>query len=262
MRLSVLSDLHIETGVRLEEILPDVIPDVYVLAGDIHNGIKAEPFINMLLDNAPVVYVAGNHEFYYNRYPSTYDNIRGMCQQLNGMNPKHQVHFLENERTIVNDILFIGSTLWTDFDKKNETTMRLAVWGMRDYDLIKFDGDNRHQLHSEDIYKDFETSFNYIRAELMDVTMARSNTVVVTHHSPSFLGLAPEFKYDDLNGAFHSDLEGFIHEMQPALWLHGHTHIGCDYTIDKTRVVCNPHGYPYEARLRKTKFDKNLIVEI
>ncbi len=261
MKIIPLSDLHIETGVKLDQILPDVTPDVFVLAGDIHNGDKAETFITTLLERAPVVYVAGNHEFYYNRYPSTYDNIRLMCQRLNSMNPKHQVHFLENERTIINGALFIGSTLWTDFDKKNVATMRLAMWGMRDYDLIKFDGD-RHHSPTEVIYKDFETSYNYIRTELMYTSLNRKNTIVVTHHSPSFLGLAPAFKYDALNGCFHSDLEGFIREMQPALWIHGHTHIGCDYKIDNSRVVCNPHGYPHEARLRQTKFDKNLIVEI
>ena len=37
-------------------------------------------------------------------------------------------------------------------------------------------------------------------------------------------------------------LESIIEEYQPKLWIHGHTHVPCDYKIFATRVVCNPRG--------------------
>ena len=35
---------------------------------------------------------------------------------------------------------------------------------------------------------------------------------------------------------------------QPKLWIHGHSHDRCDYSLGKTRVVANPMGYPKEIR--------------
>jgi len=64
---------------------------------------------------------------------------------------------------------------------------------------------------------------------------------------------------DAINPAFASDLENLILEFQPELWIHGHIHTACDYTIGKTRVICNPRGYPSELN---TGFIPEKVVEI
>jgi len=38
-------------------------------------------------------------------------------------------------------------------------------------------------------------------------------------------------------------LDELVEERRPAVWVHGHTHLGGDYEIGETRVVCNPFGY-------------------
>jgi len=69
---------------------------------------------------------------------------------------------------------------------------------------------------------------------------------VVSHHSPSPRSVPDRFRDDPLSPAFSSDLESLILRHQPDLWIHGHTHDSFDYTIGRTRVICNPKGYSYE----------------
>jgi hypothetical protein len=57
-----------------------------------------------------------------------------------------------------------------------------------------------------------------------------------------------------------TNLDSYIMETQPKLWIHGHTHESMDYFIDKTRIVCNPFGYwQYDENRR---FQENLIIEV
>jgi len=37
-----------------------------------------------------------------------------------------------------------------------------------------------------------------------------------------------------------------IVSREPKVVVHGHTHIGCEYSLGNTRVYCNPMGYPNE----------------
>jgi Icc-related predicted phosphoesterase len=85
-------------------------------------------------------------------------------------------------------------------------------------------------------------------------------TVVVTHHAPHPISIAPRYARDALNPAFASDLTDVISQHQPDLWVHGHTHSSFDYVVPgtKTRVVCNPMGYDDE----NPSFDVGLVVEL
>jgi len=83
--------------------------------------------------------------------------------------------------------------------------------------------------------------------------------VIVTHHAPSRESIPPEFEGDAFNPAFASDMGRFIAESEARIWIHGHIHRCCDYTVGKTRVLANPRGYPTESR---EGFDPGLIVEV
>jgi Icc-related predicted phosphoesterase len=71
---------------------------------------------------------------------------------------------------------------------------------------------------------------------------------------------APRYANDPLNPAFASRLESLIEEYQPALWIHGHTHDPCDYELFRTRIVCNPRGYPGEHGHAGFKPDLTVVV--
>ena len=88
----------------------------------------------------------------------------------------------------------------------------------------------------------------------------KGSTVVVTHHLPATASIASRYRNDPLNPAFASRLEDIIEECRPELWIHGHTHVPCDYEIFSTRVVCNPRGYPSESS--RSGFSAGLIVDV
>ena len=83
--------------------------------------------------------------------------------------------------------------------------------------------------------------------------------VVVTHHAPSIQSVPEHFKKDPLTSAYASDLEDFILQYQPLLWIHGHIHTPSRYKIGETEIICNPHGYVTE---KYNGYEKELIVEI
>jgi Icc-related predicted phosphoesterase len=76
--------------------------------------------------------------------------------------------------------------------------------------------------------------------------MLDADTVVVTHHAPSARSVNPKYEGDYLNPAFASEILG-ADGVDAPLWIHGHMHDAVDYTVGKTRVVCNPRGYPGEV---------------
>jgi Icc-related predicted phosphoesterase len=94
-------------------------------------------------------------------------------------------------------------------------------------------------------------------AEALQVPHA-GPTVVVTHHAPHPQSLHPQHQDDLLSAAYVSDLGELIERGRPELWVHGHVHANCDYTVGSTRIVCNPHGYVRE----NSNFDPALVIEV
>ena len=68
MKLWILSDLHVDVNRRCPLALPSPWPehDAVVIAGDICHGIEEGIWFiaEEQLDAKPVIFVAGNHEFY------------------------------------------------------------------------------------------------------------------------------------------------------------------------------------------------------
>ena len=83
---------------------------------------------------------------------------------------------------------------------------------------------------------------------------------MVTHHAPSIRSIADRYKLDPVSAAFASNMDDFILEYQPRLWIHGHTHESFDYKIGKTRVVCNPRGYASTEENKRFRPDYTLVV--
>ena len=75
---------------------------------------------------------------------------------------------------------------------------------------------------------------------------------------PYFHGAAN--RTDPVSAAFASNMEDFILEHQPRLWVHGHTHESFDYRIGKTRVVFNPRGYASIEENKGFRPDYTLVV--
>jgi predicted phosphodiesterase len=68
--------------------------DVIVLAGDIHKGSRAIPWARAAFPDKPIVYVAGNHEYYDHYWFMLIDELRAEAKI-------HNVHFLENDAVTI-----------------------------------------------------------------------------------------------------------------------------------------------------------------
>ena len=81
----------------------------------------------------PVVYVAGNHEFYGHSLP-------GLTEDLRRGGRGKPVHVLEDEQVILGGVRFLACTLWSDFDfdgaERRAGSMALCERVVNDYRLI------------------------------------------------------------------------------------------------------------------------------
>jgi predicted phosphodiesterase len=234
MKIQLASDLHLEL---IEAFLPDeklVGPapdaDLLVLAGDIH---KPESVLEMFGDwPVPVLYVAGNHEFYGQDWMATRQFLKAATQGTS-------VTFLDNDVLHMGTVRFLGCTLWTDFQQRGYAQSSLMEQaGSRLNDYFQIQNVDR-SLEPQDTLNDHLASRAWLADELE--RPFDGVTVVITHHAPHVLSIHPRHAGSILNAGFASDLTPLLHKAD--LWLHGHVHDSFDYRIGKCRVVANPAGY-------------------
>jgi len=247
MKLHVLSDLHIEFA---DFSPPGTDADVVVLAGDIGVGLAGIEWAARRFSEVPVIYVPGNHEFY--------DHDIGLTNELKASSPAN-IHVLNNDKLEFDGVRFLASTLWTDFKLHGEGeawfARQRAKQLIEDFASIK---NGRRRYTPEDSVEIHESSKTWLVSELEKEY--DGPTIVVTHHLPASTSVAKRYANDSLNPAFASRLEDVIEKYRPELWIHGHSHVPCDYELFDTRIVCNPRGYPREKR--DSRFQAGLIVKI
>jgi len=262
VRLLVLSDLHCEFAPFEPNRAAVAAADVVVLAGDINKGVRGIEWARATFSGKPIVYAAGNHEFYGQHWTRLLGKLHEVAKQ-------QEVHFLENDAVEICGVRFLGCSLWTDFelfgiDKKGEAMVRAAA-GMNDYHVIQIAGmPAYYRTHSKRLVPELTAqrhleSVRWLETHLQNQDPA--TTVVVTHHAPHPSSIHPQFAEDPLNAAFASNL---AHLMGKAgLWIHGHMHDSASYVVEGTRVICNPRGYPLSTGGSENRaFDDGLIVEI
>lgn len=247
MKIHILSDLHTESS-NFDP--PETDADVVVLAGDIGVGTAGIEWAKRQFREKLVIYVPGNHEYYHHDI--------GIADELKSRAAAN-LQVLDQDDYKVDGTRFLGTTLWTDFRLYGEGeawfSRQKAKYSIDDFTAIR-NGDR--QFTPEDSVGLHETSKAWLVSELRN--SYEGPTVVVTHHLPATPSIASRYRNDPLNPAFASRLEDVIETYQPDLWIHGHTHIACDYQIHGTRVVCNPCGYPTESSDRG--FRPELVVEL
>jgi DNA repair exonuclease SbcCD nuclease subunit len=184
-----------------------------------------------------VIYIAGNHEFYHGRWVASLQHLRDECAKF------PNVYFLENDIKVINEVSFIGATLWTDCNKGDPLTLHALTDMMNDYRIIRNDDKGFTKLRPAHSMYRHQRTLSYLKAVLPD--MKDKKVVFVGHHTPSHQSIHERYRGDHLmNGGYHTDLSEFILDHpEIVLWTHGHTHEPFDYMIGTTRIVCNPRGY-------------------
>jgi predicted phosphodiesterase len=254
MKLWLLSDLHLDVNRRQPLVLPDPRPehDAVVIAGDICQGIAdglrfiAEAGINA----KPVLLVAGNHEFYGRDRHVELAAGRAEAAKL------ANIHLLERDSVTIDDVEFLGCTLWTDYlyAGKREQAHAMAWAGQRLNDH-RYIANGARRWWPQDCLDEHISSRAWLTKRLRQPS--RHPRVVVTHHAPSRRSVQPRYKDDLLTAAFASDLDELV--GRAALWVHGHLHAPADYELNGCRVVANPRGYVGIGEDRA--FNPALVVE-
>ena len=253
MKLNILSDLHLGFG-AMER--PENDADVVVLAGDVSRPLEAAVWA--LRFEKPVIYVLGNHEFYGS-------SIDGAAEQLKRLCEGTHVHVLDDSDVVVDGVRFLGSTLWTDFELFDDTAKKAEAIAqarqlIRDFSRIRTREAESAVFTPEDSAALFRQHSRWLGARLS--TPHAGPTVVVTHHAPSPQSIHPRFADSLLNACFVSDARHLLGADRARLWIHGHTHDSFDYSVNGTRVVCNPRGYARNGVVENPHFDPNFIVEV
>jgi len=259
MKLLVLSDLHLEVW---RDHLPRIdvsasMPDVVILAGDIHTKFRAASWAAEIFPALPIVYVAGNHEFYGEAVEKTGQEIARECARY------PNIRYLDCGEYIYDNVRFLGATLWTDFalfgSDRKWSAMLDARTVMNDYHRIRVASAGYRKLHPQDTAR-LHTEQRAWLAEKLDEPFA-GRTVVVTHMAPSMRSIAPKYAADPVSAAFASNLDELI--VKADVWVHGHTHTSFDYEVEGCRVVANPLGYLMRnGSAENEEFNPNFIVQL
>ena len=253
MKIHVMSDLHLEHRPTEDYALPETDADVIVLAGDTRPGTRGAEWA-MAATDKPVIYVLGNHEYYRSSYPSLIGKLMEMTKGTN-------VHVLENRRVDIDDVSFLGCTLWTDmglYGDVNMASMR-AEYRMNDYSLIRNSSREHARFSARDSRAASAASARWLSKEF-ESGDCMPRRVVVTHHAPSEQSISVRYKGDDTNPAYASDYEHLVRSSGAAYWIHGHVHRSLRYEIGDTTVLANPRGYPRESGY--SGFDPKIVIEV
>lgn len=233
------------------------------------------------------IMVAGNH-IVYNRDGKSIEELKEELHQEYPIDSN--LTFLDNSVGVmckeVDGILFIGSTLYTDYKLKvvdiydshtdknisdeqmiirnmSLASPKMSGGGLNDFVYGKtFEctynkafrleaDDDMSWLTPKNYQMFFDRTFNEIKRiveENSDKTI-----VIVTHHCPSPKCISKRYVSDMLNASYVSDLEKFIVEHENIkCWVCGHVHHRNHFKVGNCLVVMNPLGYCKHGQFKET----------
>lgn len=247
--LRIASDLHLEQffgqyeEVLARKFLPKDERDsssVLLLAGDISS--KPDQLITFLQIVEErfqcVFFVQGNHE----TYGHDLDEWNSMmAARISAETTK--VKFCAGKMSCENMAgwRMIYGTLWADGGKTPEEQYVVGR-SIGDFRSIKRSGRLFQVSDMMDIHKQQKKSLKKFLQHPFN-----GQTVVMTHHLPSYR-LCPRRFDVDQNGGFASDCDLLLNQRySPSLWVFGHTHDSIETHLGRTFVVSNPAGYHPET---------------
>ena len=163
MKIAVTSDVHLEFAPL--EIKNEQGADVLILSGDIltanaldytgamygdsrHSAVASryhEFLSNVNKEFKNVIYIMGNHEHYNFDFAFTASHIREQIKHY------ENIHFLDKEVKVIDDVTFIGGTMWTTMNNQDPLTIQMIRGMMNDFRIVK--NSNRMVARKVPIYK-------------------------------------------------------------------------------------------------------------
>ncbi len=241
MKIQYASDLHLEfmdpsefrTPNHFRWILEPVAP-VLVLAGDIstHDAVLLPRFLTYVSKSYEhVFWVMGNHEYYSSEkltMSKILETFRAMCPD--------NVHILDNETFDIDNIRFVGTTLWAKIAEEDWEEVQYYI---NDFRRIRLD--SGHPLIPSVTVRKYYDNLRFLQ-EVIDSTEEKK-LVIISHHSPISKGTSfHEYEGKVTNQAYASDVV-LDDKDKIALWIYGHTHHNARIQKGSYQVVSNQLGY-------------------
>ena len=223
--------------------------DLLICAGDVAERDAGHNWLNLQAEHSPVVFVAGNHEYYGTdiKWVDTYYSM-----------DKHDLFTLQMGVYEQDGIRIAGCTLWTDM--KDQDT-----WERKQIERRMTDFSGAITMRGTRFSADISAAVNMQHRNWL--LQQKDIDIVVTHHAPSWQSITPYWEEHGkmLNPAFAGASDDIITALKPKFWIHGHMHSFMRYwhdgKVDGTQIICNPRGYggSYQER---TGFLDNLMITL
>lgn len=258
MKIQLLSDIHLEYYKTYPGLTHFIEPEapVLVLCGDICYY-KHEHFIPFFREASVgfeyVIFVPGNHEYYMKSYVDLNFNTFELAdiEMRDNLSKFKNVYFLQKDTVVINNIKFIGTTLWYEKFDKNKLNDIIPT---QNCNFILYNKNLMpHPTIIDNINKD---QYNWLKEEVK--YKEGYYTVVITHYLPSNKCITEEYLKSPNNFLFITNCESLLKSVN--YWMYGHTHTGKKFTIDNSLLISNPYGLPREQHRYKNK--NNSIISI
>jgi len=240
IKIFTISDLHLEFYKSDKSFFTNikdklVKADILILAGDIGYPDKhyATHYLHLLQSFKQiypyVILVPGNHEYYTTK---NY-NIIEQQEKLSKICNDAGVILLNNSSVNINNIKFIGTTLWSQINNK-------AFDSMNDKNNIFKNAKDYNDEHKKCV--------EWLKQEIIN-SENDDKIIIITHHLPTFKLCHPKFENNYINSGFYTEI---LHDLNikdnVKYWIAGHTHEYINTKINNINFIINPMGYPYENR--------------
>jgi DNA repair exonuclease SbcCD nuclease subunit len=244
MKFQIASDIHLEVlemsddfDMNDEETFRFIIePEapILILAGDI-TSLHAKctlPFLNWCSKKFEhTFWIMGNHEYYARisiPKDAILENYRRICP--------NNVHILDNETYILENVLFVGSTLWSNISEEDDLEIQQRI---NDYRMIYTEQGRR--ICVAEVRAEFKKNLQFLEDTI--ASNPDKQIVIITHHAP----LNKNTSFADYEGevtntayATHIDLKN---DSNVRYWIYGHTHHNAQLKKGNYTVMSNQFGY-------------------
>ena len=166
---------------------------------------------------------------------------------------------------------FLVTTLWAHIDPSEAY---MTEHGVNDFYRILRGG---KRLSAEGFNAEHERCVDFLKAALagrVEPSYAAGSRegmacrkVVVSHHVPTMLCMAQEFRGSSINGAFVCEMGDLIASSDIDVWIYGHSHRNIDAVIERVdsgvcRIVTNQLGYVAHGEHLRCGFEAGKVIEI
>lgn len=274
MKLTILSDIHEDIDKYYSKYYNEEPHDFsrlkeqefVIIAGDISgNPINTKKWVKENISHG--LFIEGNHLGYEKSGQYQVDYKQGAQRWLKEQFNDSPVKFLENNIYIEEDIVFIGCTLYTDFNlynrdknpKKQKMYMNIIQQGMNDFKCVKCEHNGNIQLVTPEKYLEWHLE-SIVYIENICQKFPDKKIIIISHHAPSIKSIASKYQHgieSRYNSGYASNLEELIKKYPNIkLWIHGHVHSDNNYKIAQCKIISHPFGYYNENNRIMNKFGK------